>query len=154
VNNYHFPTTGSGTAQSSWRWRPEMPTAQPTFDPIEALESPPLCKSMRWFTEVHFTYSISCRSVEGVPALRTDFCPTVPFFQVQQFYVIYCIDHDAQSVLNRRMKAPCCPRCFAQLVLRKSRLTTYLACPNYPYCKSPACFTKQPSRAQECRAAA
>ena len=39
---------------------------------------------------------------------------------------------------------PTCPRCFTQLVRRKSRLGTYLACPNYPNCKRPMHLPKPP----------
>ena len=38
---------------------------------------------------------------------------------------------------------PICPRCFTQLVIRKSRLGIYFACPNYPNCKRPVYLPKQ-----------
>jgi ssDNA-binding Zn-finger/Zn-ribbon topoisomerase 1 len=49
---------------------------------------------------------------------------------------------------------PRCPRCSTQLVLQKSRLTTYLVCPKYPHCKSPAHFLKPSQTANECCRAA
>jgi hypothetical protein len=38
------------------------------------------------------------------------------------------------------------PRCFAQLVLGSSCLTSYLACPNYPNCKAPVHLPQRPQR--------
>ena len=57
--------------------------------------------------------------------------------------------------LNEEMKSlPRCPRCFARLVLRWSRLTTYLACPNYPNCKRPIHLPKRSQGMREHRWAA
>jgi ssDNA-binding Zn-finger/Zn-ribbon topoisomerase 1 len=47
------------------------------------------------------------------------------------------------------MDTPCCPRCYAQLVMVKSRLGTYLSCPNYPNCKSPLHLPKGPQAAHQ-----
>ena len=68
---------------------------------------------------------------------------------------VRCIDCVRDGDLNEQMKpTPCCPRCFARLVIRWSRLTSYLACSNYPNCKSPVDRPKRPQRAfQVCRAA-
>jgi ssDNA-binding Zn-finger/Zn-ribbon topoisomerase 1 len=51
---------------------------------------------------------------------------------------------------------PRCPRCFARLVLQKSRLISYLTCPNYPACKRPVYLLKKSSTVnlnECCRAA-
>ena len=73
-----------------------------------------------------------------------------------------CIAYVSSGYLNKwgagggeSMKStPCCPRCYAQLVIRRSLLTTYLACPNYPNCKSPVQLQKHSEPAREyCRAA-
>jgi len=57
--------------------------------------------------------------------------------------------------LNEEMKSlRRCPRCFARLILKWSRLTTYLSCPNYPDCKGPVEGPKHPGHEIEyCRAA-
>ena len=49
---------------------------------------------------------------------------------------------------------PTCPRCFTQLVIRKSSLGIYFACPNYPNCKSPLHLPKPPQPDHECASAA
>jgi Topoisomerase DNA binding C4 zinc finger len=49
-----------------------------------------------------------------------------------------------------RMEPPlCCPRCYTPLVLNRSRLGTYLSCPNYPDCKSPEDIQKLPQHVTE-----
>ena len=43
----------------------------------------------------------------------------------------------------------CCPRCYAQLVVMKSSLGTYLVCPNYPNCDPPVDLRKPVSSVSE-----
>jgi ssDNA-binding Zn-finger/Zn-ribbon topoisomerase 1 len=71
------------------------------------------------------------------------------------YYGINCIERWIGDDLNEEMKpTPRCPRCFAQLVLKMSRRTTYFGCPNYPDCKRPVDCPKAPQReSQVCRAA-
>jgi len=52
--------------------------------------------------------------------------------------------------MRKGKSLPRCPRCLARLVLRWSRLTSYLACPNYPNCKSQEDRPKHPGRVIEC----